>query len=91
MTVLHAADLVTIWTDKGRPARMLWNGIRYRVSDVPTPLYGEPALHDAITHPVIPFLGWRFQATSDIDANDVAVVDVVRIDGQRWQLVAAYR
>lgn len=61
------------------------------VTDTPTPLRGEPVLHDAFTHPVAPVVGWRFQATSDTDAVDVAVVDVVRDEAGRWELVAVYR
>lgn len=89
MTVVHASDTVTMWMEHGRPARMVWHGRRYRVSDEPTPLPGEVVSHPALTHPLIPIRGWRFQATCTTDPDDVQVVDIVR-RGDHWQLLAAY-
>jgi hypothetical protein len=69
---------------------MTWRAQRYLITDTPTPLHGEEVLHDALTHPLAPLIGWRFQATSAIDPDDVIVVDVAR-DGERWELLAAYK
>ena len=89
MSVLRAADLVAVATQKGRPISMMWRGRRYITTDTPTPLHGDEVLHDALTHPIVPLIGWRFQATSTIDPDDVVVVDVIR-HGERWELLAAY-
>ncbi|GAB3393638.1 hypothetical protein GCM10027568_22970 [Humibacter soli] len=89
MGVLHAADSVALWMDGGRPVRMVWQGRRYVVTDSPTPLPGDEVLHPALTHPLRPLRGWRFQVTCVTDPEDVHVVDVVR-DGDRWELLAAY-
>jgi len=89
MGVLHTTDAVTLWMIEGRPARMVWQGRRYIVTDRPTPLLGEPVLHDALTHPLTPQRGWRFQVRCATDPTDVRVVDVVRA-GEQWELLAAY-
>lgn len=47
-------------------------------------------LHDALTHPLVPLVGWRFQATSTSDPDDVCVVDVHRRGDGFWELVSAY-
>jgi hypothetical protein len=90
MSVLHAADVVTVWTEQHKPVRMVWRGTRYRVTDTPTPLRGEAVLHDALTHPLSPFVGWRFQASDESDPARVVIVDVARRAGGRWELLAAY-
>jgi len=91
MGVLHATDLVAVATEKGRPTSLMWRGRRYLITDTPTPLHGDEVLHDAITHPLVRLVGWRFQVTSTSDPDDVLVVDVHRHDGGRWELVAAYK
>lgn len=88
MSIAHAPELVSVWIESGRPTRLLWCGIRYLVTDTPTPLR-EPALHDALTHPASRIIGWRFQGTSVSD-GDTRVFDVRTIGADRWELAAVY-
>jgi hypothetical protein len=83
---LIGAD-VAVWADdSGTPARMIWNGRRYRVSDIPTRLEADTAF---VTHlpPVEP--AWRFQGTSD--TGETLVFDV-GFDSSlhRWCLLSTY-
>ncbi|MEO7017036.1 MAG: hypothetical protein ABI067_10920 [Leifsonia sp.] len=88
MSVTHAPELVSVWCENGRPARLVWRGIRYIVTDTPTPL-AEPVVHDALTHPGRRISGWRFQGSSVSD-RDTRMFDVrVGADG-RWELAAIY-
>jgi hypothetical protein len=86
MTLLD--ERVTVWTGtEGVPERFVWNGVRYRVSDTPTPL--EEML-SGLTHiPVLP-PAWRFQGTSE--EGDTRVFDVL-FDGvrQEWLLLHTYK
>jgi hypothetical protein len=86
--ITHTADTVTIWPTTGTPQRLTWAGVRYRVTDSPTPLT-EEVYSDALTHPFEKIIGWRFQGT---DGHGVAhVFDVHRIPGrQEWELVTVY-
>jgi hypothetical protein len=87
MTVL--TDPATLWTVDGRPVRMVWRGRRWRVSDTPTRLRGEPIfLPPLITHAPTGYVGWRFQATAD--DGETLVVDLVR-DGEAWAVSRSYR
>ncbi len=54
---------LSVWSANGVPARMVWNGVRYRVTDTPTRLE-EEVYHPALTHPARRTRGWRFQATT---------------------------
>jgi hypothetical protein len=90
MSALQVAEPVALWTAKGLPARLVWHGIRYLVTDTPTPLRGDSVAHEALTHPPQRLLGWRFQGTSTTDPADVRVFDVHRVDGERWELIATY-
>jgi hypothetical protein len=89
MSITHTADAVAIWLDAhGAPARMVWNGIRFRVTDTPTRLGPEPELllSPALTHPPVPLSGWRFQGTS---RDGESHVFDVRLAGERaaWELI----
>ncbi len=88
MSIAHAPDLVSVWTDGGYPARLVWRGVRYLVTDTPTALQ-EPVVHDALTHPASRVVGWRFQGTSVSD-GDTRVFDVRSIGAGRWELAAVY-
>jgi hypothetical protein len=87
MSILNSPDTVTVWLDGGVPTRLVWEGIRYVVSDTPTPIRGS-ILHDLLTHPLEPVIGWRFQGTSE--AGETHVFDVHGGNRQEWRLVAVY-
>ncbi len=54
---------VAVWMVGGVPARLVWNGVRYRVSDAPTPI-SEETWAPQITHAARRVVGWRFQGTT---------------------------
>lgn len=87
MTVLNTPDVVSVWIENGVPARLVWQGIRYLVTDTPTPIRGS-ILHDLATHPLEPVIGWRFQGTSA--AGETHVFDVHGTGRPEWRLVAVY-
>jgi hypothetical protein len=83
VSVLHAADVVVVWMHDGKPARLIWDGTRYRVSDEPTRLSD---LLFEVTHP--PMIdGWRFQGT---DETGQSKVFDVRRTVAGWELVRVY-
>lgn len=88
MTLTHARELVSVWTEGRRPVRLVWQGVRYLVTDQPTALR-EPAIHKARTHPASQITGWRFQGTSVVD-GETRMFDVRPVDGTRWELLAVY-
>lgn len=86
--ITRATDSITIWLDHGVPVRLVWQGIRYTVTDKPTPLRGElDFLPDAIAHPLEPIIGWRFQGTDE--ASNARMFDVRRTRNG-WELVKVY-
>jgi hypothetical protein len=87
MSILNTPDVVSVRLEHGVPAWLEWDGIRYVVTDTPTPIRGS-ILHDFITHPLEPMLGWRFQGTSD--AGETHVFDVHAQLRGVWELVAVY-
>ncbi|MGV8970672.1 MAG: hypothetical protein ACOH1J_09505 [Microbacteriaceae bacterium] len=88
MSVVLSPETVTVWIDKGIPVRLVWRGVRYLVTDTPTPLRARFG-HEGITHPLEPMIGWRFQGTNDDDES--FVFDVHGSGRQEWRLVAVYR
>ncbi|WP_247597205.1 hypothetical protein [Leifsonia sp. PS1209] len=88
MSMTHATDIVSVWTDKGRPIRLVWRGTRYVVTDRPTPLQ-KTAWHDALTHPAGKLAGWRFQGCSVAD-GDVRMFDVRPNADGGWDLLRTY-
>jgi hypothetical protein len=65
-------QLVQVWDDgSGKPRRVLWQGVRYSVSDSPTRLMIDDF---AVTHPLTPPPGWRFQATAP--DGDTRIFDI---------------
>jgi len=90
VSTLHIADLVAVHLAAGKPIGLVWRGTRYEATDTPTPLQGEPLLHDVFTHPVQPLVGWRFQGTNADARADVHMFDVHRLADGRWGLVAVY-
>ena len=69
----HAIDLdpreAAVWFSNEVPVRLVYQGVRYRVNDAPTPLSAadimELVWHPAITHPPKEWHGWRFQAADE--------------------------
>ncbi len=86
MSVIYAADTVTVWlNEEAVPDRIVWRGMRYRVTDTPTSLQD---LVLSLTHP--PHVdGWRFQGTND--AGETHMFDI-RPDPlrQEWDLLRVY-
>jgi hypothetical protein len=78
---------VAVWTTpRGVPQRLVWNGIRYRVTDTPTRL--EPD-YSALTHPPPSLDGWRFQGSDD--SGTTLVFDVrLDVDSRVWRLIRVY-
>lgn len=75
---------IALWLEEGIPARMVWRGERWRVSDTPTPLCETVYL----THPMVRRAGWRFQGTNG--QGDCHVFDV-QAYGDRWRLIGVYQ
>lgn len=94
--ITHSPETVMIWLSAGIPARLIWAGRHYAVTDTPTPL--EDFMM-GITHP--PAVdGWRFQGTGDdgeshiFDVrrrNDANGHDPGRPDDPgEWEIVRVY-
>ncbi|PZE87172.1 hypothetical protein [Curtobacterium sp. MCBD17_032] len=78
----------TVWWTGGAPARLVWLGRRWRVSDVPTRLTTTPTdLPTAITHAPERTAGWRFQATAE--DGETLVVDIVP-DDDGWSVARTW-
>ncbi|MFC4245353.1 hypothetical protein ACFOYW_18445 [Gryllotalpicola reticulitermitis] len=86
MSIVRATDNVTVWLDdSGVPARLLWEGTRWRVTDAPTPL--DDILLAGIAHP--PHVnGWPFQGTND--EGESRVFDVKVATRQECVLMGVY-
>jgi hypothetical protein len=86
MTLIRAEGAV--WAeDSGRPASLVWNGRRSRVSDTPTLLEA-----DTVFVPHLPSVepALRFQGISD--SGETRVFDVEFDSSQhRWCLLTTYR
>ena len=87
MKTMRAPDAVGLDLTDGVPVRLNWRGTVYTVSDTPTPLQLS-ADHEALTHPLAPLFGWRFQGTSD--THDSRVFDVYEAGASHWKLFAVY-
>ena len=79
----------TIWTDGTRPLRMYWRDRRWRVSDTPTGIFGEPEfVHPLLTHAPLVRIGWRVQATDD--SGESLIVDAIHTESE-WLIVRTYQ
>ena len=87
---MASTTVISVWSEAGIPVRLLVDGVRYTVTDRPTPIRADLDLHAAITHPAAaPITGWRFQGT-DV-AGRSRMFDVRRVPGRReWELLAVY-
>lgn len=84
MTGIQVEHEATVWMVNKVPARMVYAGRRWRVTDHPTRLR-EPIWR--ALEAVGGLYGWRFQASSD--QNETYVFDVFRAsDG--WHVHRAY-
>ncbi|MFC5502962.1 hypothetical protein ACFPJ4_11995 [Lysinimonas soli] len=86
MSLLHPArtgSVVTVWLVNDVPARLVYEGQRYRVTDMPTRLEDE---HPEMTHR-LNLTGWRFQGTDDAGLSHM--FDIRRAGGE-WQLIRIY-
>ncbi|MGG7507666.1 hypothetical protein [Plantibacter sp. YIM 135249] len=73
-------NLATLWHANTVPVRMVWHGERWRITDTPTALSGEPLyVPPMMTHPSSGFRGWRFQASNE--RGDSRMFDVLRDEG----------
>jgi hypothetical protein len=88
MTTTQMTGAVAVWMEATKPARLVWHGIRFTVSDTPTPLHADDLLDEAMTHPMTRFIGWRFQATNEI--GETFVFDIHRSGIDQWNLIAVY-
>ena len=86
MSVLTVPAEVAVWLVGGMPARLVWNGVRYRVTDTPTPLT-EDEWCPALTHAARRIIGWRLQGTTA--GGQSLMFDLV--EGERgWSVVRVY-
>lgn len=87
----HTREKVALWLVDGTPVRLVWEGRRYRVNDTPTRL-GDPLdvwWHPAITHPLEPFDGWRFQAVDE--GGRALMFEVQHVENRgEWELLRVY-
>jgi hypothetical protein len=88
MTTKQMMGPVAVWMDANKPARLVWQGVRFTVSDEPTQLHADDLLDEAMTHPMARFIGWRFQATNG--DGETFVFDIHRSGADQWNLIAVY-
>ncbi|THG33488.1 hypothetical protein [Naasia lichenicola] len=60
---IPSAVEVAVWLVDNVPVRLVWDQVRYRVTDTPTPL-AEDAWAVELTHAARRVVGWRFQGTT---------------------------
>ena len=86
MTTLEQPDAVAVWLVDAVPARIVWRGRRFRVTDRPTPIRETTGTFGP-THPTERLVGWRFQGTCD---DESLVFDVLGSAASGWRLAAFY-
>lgn len=84
MSALDVEHDLTIWMVSDIPARMVYAGRRWRITDTPTRL--RDSIWGGAGKPR-PLYGWRFQATDDSGTS--YVFDVYR-GGSGWHVHRAY-
>ena len=75
---------IAVWWANGAPARIVFRGVWYRVTDTPTRLEDEAVFF--VTHP-LPVVGWRFQGT---DPQGQSLMFDIRPEGDGWALIRAF-
>ena len=78
-----AGNAIVVWFANERPARIVYHGTRYRVSDTPTRLENEMG----VLTPPLPISAWRFQGT---DPEGRSLMFDIRSDSDGWALVRVY-
>lgn len=86
MSMIAAPAEVAVWLVNGVPARLVWDRVRYRVTDTPTPLT-EDEWCPALTHAARRVIGWRFQGTTS--GGRSLMFEIVE-SGSAWQAVRVY-
>lgn len=86
MALSAATTEIAVWMVNGIPARIVWDGVRYRVTDTPTPLQ-EEVWHPSLTHGARRLMGWRFQGTT---SGGFSTMFEIAQAGEGWQLLRAY-
>ncbi|PVW02976.1 hypothetical protein DEA06_14480 [Microbacterium sp. Gd 4-13] len=85
MSATTMAPETTLWLINDIPARMVYNGRRWRVTDTPTRL--RDSVWSAPLEKHHGLYGWRFQATDP--GGESAVFDVYRTEDD-WHVHRAY-
>lgn len=75
---------IAVWMANDAPARIVYRGVRYRVTDTPTPLENEAVFF--VTHP-LPIVGWRFQGT---DPRGHSLMFDIRPDEGGWTVLRTF-
>ena len=87
MTVVIHADAAALWLSEAVPARLVWRGERYVVTDVPTAIRQSTDFFGA-THTPERLIGFRFQGTDEEGNSRIFDVHGSAADG--WHVVAYY-
>lgn len=88
-----AQTTAALWMEDGAPARLVLDGERWRVIDMPTRLGNSDYLGSdwiyALTHPPRVWAGWRFTARSE--SGETRVFDVRRGEADaEWRVLRSY-
>lgn len=77
-------DTVVVWFVEGRPARLVFERVRWRVEGEPRPIIEVPDghMHPLITHVSERQTGWRCSVRRDGGGERLELA--VRRDGVRW-------
>lgn len=86
MSLAALSTAVVVWFLNGAPARLVWEGVRYRVTDTPTPLT-EDAWNPPMTHAAAQIVGWRFQGTT---ANGHSAMFEIAEGDRSWYVLRVY-
>ncbi|MDR6868431.1 hypothetical protein J2Y69_003047 [Microbacterium resistens] len=85
MSAVTVEQPVTLWMVNETPARMIYAGRRWRVTDTPTRL--RESIWAAPLQPHRGLYGWRFQGTDE--AGESLVFDVYK-SGDGWHVHHTY-
>ncbi|MCU1438008.1 MAG: hypothetical protein JWP66_1095 [Naasia sp.] len=86
MSLAALSTEVVVWFSNGVPARLVRDGVRYRVTDTPTPLT-EDAWCPPMTHAAPRLIGWRFQGTA---ANGASLMFEIVEAQHTWHVLRTY-
>lgn len=89
MSITATTRNAAVWLANGVPARLVWDGVRYRVTDTPTPLT-EDEWCPALTHAARRIVGWRFQGTTAGGRSLMFEIVESAEAGQGWRVVRVY-